>query len=34
MSHANHQTAGTDADDSFKSLEEEIVNLRKLEHTR
>ena len=31
ISHANQQTAMTDADDPFKSLEEELSNLRKLD---
>ena len=31
ISHANQQTAVTDADDPFKSLEEELNNLRKLD---
>ena len=31
ISHANQQTAVTDADDPFKSLEEELDNLRKLD---
>ena len=30
ISHANQQTAVTDADDPFKILEEELDNLRKL----
>ena len=30
ISHANQQTAVTDANDPFKSLEEELANLRKL----
>ena len=31
ISHANQQTAVTDADDPFKILEEELDNLRKLD---
>ena len=30
ISHANQQTAVTDANDLFRSLEEELANLRKL----
>ena len=31
ISHSNQQTTVTDADDPFKSLEEELNNLRKLD---
>ena len=31
ISHGNQQTTVTDADDPFKSLEEELNNLRKLD---
>ena len=33
ISHANQQTAVTDADDPFKTLEEELDNLRKLDQS-
>ena len=34
ISHENQQTAVTDADDPFKSLEEELSNLCKLDKCR
>ena len=33
ISHANQQTAVTNADDPFKSLEEELDNLQKLDQS-